>query len=201
MDLQQAVRTIASSPDEPVGSHPDEGIPEPELDEDQCRHIAGLMRVNHAGEVSAQALYQGQALVSRHADVRDTLRQAAQEEHAHLIWCRRRLAELGHKPSRLTPAWYFGSLGIGMLAGLAGDRWSLGFVVETENQVIEHIDRHLDELPVEDGRTRAILEQMKHEEAHHGETARRAGGRELPWPVKRLMNGVSKLMTQGAKYV
>lgn len=200
MDLQQALRTLHADPHEAIGPHPDDEITESLLSADERRESARLMRVNHAGEISAQALYQGQSLFSRDPAVRDTLRQAAREEHAHLIWCQRRLEELEDRPSRLAPLWYLGSFGIGTLAGLVGDRWSLGFVVETENQVIDHIQNHLDRLPAADAKSRAILDQMERDEVHHGDTARRAGARNLPGPVRRLMHAVSRIMTRGAYF-
>lgn len=200
MDVQQAMRTLMADPREPIGAHPDDGVPEPVLAAEEQREAARLMRINHAGEISAQALYQGQALFSRDPMVADTLRQAAREEHAHLIWCQRRLEELEDRPSRLAPLWYLGSLAIGSVAGLAGDRWSLGFVVETENQVIAHIRDHLDRLPSADAKSRAILDQMERDEFHHGDTARRAGARNLPAPVRWVMHAVSRVMTRTAYY-
>lgn len=200
MDLQQALRTLHADPHEAIGPHPDDDVPESPLSAEERRESARLMRVNHAGEISAQALYQGQSLFSRDPAVRDTLRQAAREEHAHLIWCQRRLEELEDRPSRLAPLWYLGSFGIGTLAGLVGDRWSLGFVVETENQVIAHIRDHLDRLPSSDAKSRAILDQMERDEYHHGDTARRAGARDLPAPVRWVMQAVSRVMTRTAYY-
>jgi len=201
IDAQQALRTLMADPGEPIGPHPDDGIPDATLSAEERRESARLMRVNHAGEISAQALYQGQALFSRNPVVADTLRQAAHEEHAHLIWCQRRLQELENRPSRLAPFWYVGSLAIGAVAGAAGDRWSLGFVVETENQVIAHIQNHLNRLPAADAKSRAILDQMERDEFHHGDTARRAGARHLPGPVRWLMHMVSRVMTRTAYLV
>lgn len=199
-DLDQAVRTILP-PTKAAQTHPGVGYDDLGLTEKQRRQSAGLMRVNHAGEVSAQALYRGQALVSRNDKVRSTLEQAAQEEYQHLDWCNQRLRELDSKPSRLTPIWYGGSYAIGLLAGMAGDPWSLGFVSETERQVIRHLEGHLDRLAPQDRRSRGILLQMQSDEARHGEAARQAGGRELPLPARLLMRITSKVMTSVAYYV
>lgn len=172
--------------------------PDTRLDEAERRHVAGLMRVNHAGEIAAQALYHGQAVVARSPQTREQLLAAAREEQDHLRWCEERLRELGDGPSRLEPLWYAGSFAIGAAAGLAGDRWSLGFIDETERQVSEHLGEHLTQLPAEDNRSRAILEQMRHDEERHGRDARDAGGRPLPSPVKRLMRQVARVMKFGA---
>lgn len=157
-----------------------------------------LMRVNHAGEVAAQALYHGQALMAKDEATREWLLEAAREEADHLAWCEQRLAELGSRPSLLKPFWYAGSFAIGALAGLAGDRNSLGFVAETEKQVIEHIDSHLAQLPEGDERSKRILEQMKDDEARHGSDATKAGGWELPGPVRELMRRTGRFMTRTA---
>jgi ubiquinone biosynthesis monooxygenase Coq7 len=172
-----------------------------ELGEAARRHAAALMRVNHAGEVSAQALYQGQALVARDPRVREHLLAAAREEQDHLRWCEERLQELGDAPSKLQPLWYAGSFAIGAAAGLAGDRWSLGFIDETERQVSEHLGEHLEKLPEEDRRSRAILETMKRDEDRHGREAREAGGRPLPAPVRGLMRQVARVMKFGASRI
>ncbi len=162
---------------------------------------AGLMRVNHAGEVSAQALYQGQSLTARDPAISARLRQASIEESDHLNWCRRRLDELGDRPSRLDPFWYLGSLAIGMAAGVAGDRWNLGFLEETEYQVVRHLDSHLERLPAQDTRSRAIVEQMKEDELGHARLAERLGAAKLPAPVKGLMKLTSKVMTTVAERI
>jgi ubiquinone biosynthesis monooxygenase Coq7 len=162
------------------------------------RHAAGLMRVNHAGEVAAQGLYHGQALTARRPEIRAAMEQAAREEGDHLAWCRNRLDELGDRPSLLAPVWYAGSVAIGALAGAAGDRWSLGFMAETERQVEGHLDDHLARLPEGDDRSRAILEQMKLDEAKHAQSARDAGGAALPLPVRLLMKLAAKVMTTTA---
>ena len=168
-------------------------------DEAQRRHVAGLIRVDHAGEVAAQGLYHGQALTARRPEIREAMEQAAQEEGDHLAWCRDRLEELGDRPSLLNPLWYAGSVLIGAIAGAAGDRWSLGFMAETERQVEGHLDDHLARLPAGDARSRAILEQMKADEIGHARSAMAAGGRDLPGPVRRLMTLTSRVMT-GAAY-
>ena len=161
-------------------------------------HSAGLMRVNHVGEVCAQALYQSQKLIARDEKTRDLLDRAAKEEMDHMAWCEERLKELDSRPSLLNPVWYFGAFGIGLLAGIAGDRWSLGFVAETEKQVERHLDQHLERLPENDSRSRNIVMQMRQDEIEHGSSALEAGGQELPVPVKTLMSGISKIMTTTA---
>lgn len=166
------------------------------LSENETRHVAGLMRVNHAGEVCAQALYQGQALTARLTEVRLQMEQAAAEEVDHLAWCEKRLEELNSRPSLLNPLWYMGSLCIGALAGLAGDKWSLGFVAETERQVGAHLREHLDKLPATDLKSKAILTKMHEEERHHAEMAQAAGAAALPFPIQAMMTAVSKLMTK-----
>jgi ubiquinone biosynthesis monooxygenase Coq7 len=153
------------------------------------------MRVNHAGEIAAQGLYQGHAAVAREAAVSAQMRQSAEEEFDHLAWCEERLAELDAKPSMLNPLWYGGSFAIGAASGLLGDKWSLGFIKETERQVCEHLSSHLQRLPDEDARSRAIVAQMRREEQEHGDKADAAGAAELPRPVKDLMRLTSKLMT------
>jgi 3-demethoxyubiquinol 3-hydroxylase len=160
-----------------------------------------LMRVNHTGEICAQALYSGQALFARDPRVRAALLHAAAEERDHLAWCRTRLHELGSRASYLDPAWYAASFGIGVISGMAGDRWSLGFLAETEEQVERHLEGHLGRLPVEDSRSRAILEQMRADENRHGRTGREMGAAELPLPVKAAMRLASRVMTRTAYYV
>jgi len=179
-------------------AHPGAAKPDVFLDSAARRHVAGLMRINHAGEVSAQALYRGQALVARDPAVRRQLLDAAAEERAHLQWCEQRLRELDDAPSVLTPLWYAGSFAIGATAGLVGDRTSLGFVEETERQVCEHLEDHLGQLPEQDARSRAILKTMREDEERHGRDAKAAGARTLPGPVRRLMSAVAKVMKFGA---
>ena len=168
------------------------------LDVKEREHAAGLMRVNHVGEVCAQALYQSQKLVARSPEIRQMLDHSAQEEMDHLAWCETRLQELGSHTSYLNPIWYAGSFAIGLAAGLAGDKWSLGFVAETEKQVENHLESHLHKLPVEDQRSRAIVDQMRVDEIEHGQAALSAGGAVLPEPIQRLMQVMSKVMTNTA---
>lgn len=193
----RALRTLFAAPTA-ARPNPARGIDDETLTDDQRRHAVGLMRVNHAGEVAAQALYEGQALTARDARVRDAMAQAAAEETDHLAWCRERLMELGGRTSLLDPLWYAGSFAIGAAAGLVGDRWSLGFVAETERQVVNHLDGHLHELAGSDPRTCAILERMKLDEAEHGDAAIRAGARSLPAPVRGAMRIASRVMTTTA---
>jgi ubiquinone biosynthesis monooxygenase Coq7 len=184
-----------------VASRPAPGQPAPAADESQRRQSAALMRVNHAGEIAAQGLYHGQALVARNPETRAMLEQAAREETDHLAWCEQRLAELRDRPSRLDPLWYAGSFAIGALAGLAGDRHSLGFVAETERQVERHLDGHLEQIPAGDARSRAILEQMRADEREHGRLAQAAGGTALPRPVQQLMQTTARIMTTTARWI
>jgi 3-demethoxyubiquinol 3-hydroxylase len=165
------------------------------------RRSAGLMRVNHAGEICAQALYSGQAVFARDLRVREALRAAAAEERDHLAWCRSRLGELGSRPSILDPAWYAGSFALGIVTGLAGDRWSMAFLAETEAQVERHLDGHLASLPGDDLRSRAVVTQMRDDERRHGEAGRALGAAELPYPVKMAMRAASKVMTRTAYWV
>jgi ubiquinone biosynthesis monooxygenase Coq7 len=197
MTLQRALAPphLASGAARPNPAHKTGDAP---LSEAERRHAAGLMRVNHAGEIAAQALYEGQALTARSPQVRAQLKRAAAEEQDHLAWCEERIRELGEQPSRLAPVWYAGSFAIGAAAGLLGDKVNLGFVAETEKQVVDHLDGHLQKLPVGDDRSRAIIEQMKADEARHGEAALQAGGAELPGPVRRLMTLASRVMTKTA---
>ena len=170
-------------------------IPENEMSEEQRGHAAALMRVNHVGEICAQALYQGQALTARQPQAREALEKAAREEEDHLAWSAERIRELGGRPSLLNPLWYAGSFAIGAAAGLLGDRWNFAFLAETERQVEEHLAGHLEALPQEDQRTRAIVEAMRADEARHRESAVELGAAELPEPVKRAMRLASRVMT------
>jgi 3-demethoxyubiquinol 3-hydroxylase len=196
-EADRALRTLSgvATPSRPS---PAAQSPAEPLDDSARRHSAGLMRVNHAGEIAAQALYQGQALTARDPDLRAALRRACDEESDHLAWCAQRLSELDSRPSLLNPLWYAGSLAIGAVAGVLGDRVSMGFVAETERQVESHLHDHLERLPGEDSRSRRILEQMKSDETRHGEQARAAGGIELPAPVQTLMRLTSRVMTRTA---
>lgn len=199
ISLDQAVGTLFGRPAAASRPNPADSAPAAELQPDERRLAARLMRVNHSGEVCAQALYQGQALTARLEAVRDRMERAAVEENDHLAWCGARLQALDSHPSVLNPLFYAGSFAIGALAGKAGDRWSLGFVVETEHQVVEHLNSHLDRLPADDRQDRAILEQMKEDEARHATQALAAGGARLPLPIRLLMKGVAKVMT-GTSY-
>ena len=163
-------------------------------DEQDRRHLAGLMRINHTGEVCAQALYQGQASTARLPHVRHAMEEAAREEEDHLAWCEARIGELGAQPSHLNPLFYAMSFSVGALAGIAGDRWSLGFVAETEHQVVRHLESHIARIPSADQRTRAILEQMRRDELKHATAAESAGGAELPPPVRSAMTLMSRVM-------
>jgi 3-demethoxyubiquinol 3-hydroxylase len=200
MQVDKALRTVCGAPRVTERPNPAQAHPEADLAAGERRLVAGLMRVNHAGEVSAQALYQGQALTARLTEIRGKMERAAMEENDHLAWCEQRLAELDSHTSVLGPLWYAGSFAIGAAAGWAGDKWSLGFVAETEKQVVRHLEEHLERLPEQDGKSRAILEQMKEDEAHHATAALDAGGTELPEAVKQLMRLTSKLMTTTAYY-
>jgi len=199
MSADQALRTLAGKPLVTERPNPAQACAEqPELTEAEKDESIRLMRVNHSGEVAAQALYQGQALTARLDAVRERMERAAAEENDHLEWCEQRVRELGGRLSLLNPVWYLGSFAIGAAAGVAGDRWSLGFVAETEQQVTEHLSSHLQRIAAKDVKSRAILEQMKIDETEHGATAKRAGGADLPQPVRRLMKLVSKIMTGSA---
>ena len=168
------------------------------LDAVERKHAAGLMRVNHVGEVCAQALYQSQKLVARNPEIQEMLDHSGQEEMDHLAWCETRLQELGSHTSYLNTLWYAGSFVIGLAAGLAGDKWSLGFVAETEKQVENHLESHLEKLPKEDQRSRAIVGQMRIDEIAHGQAAKNAGGANLPEPIQKIMQAMSKIMTTTA---
>ncbi len=183
-------------PPTPVGNDSVQG--DAALTAEDKRESAALMRVNHAGEVAAQALYHAQALFARDADVREFMLQAGREETDHLAWCETRLKELGSRPSVLNPLWYAGSFGIGALAALMGDKASLGFVAETERQVEGHLKGHLDKLPAEDSRSRAIVQAMCDDEVGHGRQAENAGAVRLPAPVRELMRRTAKVMTHTA---
>ncbi len=196
-----ALRTVATPAGRPARTNPSMGIDDADLDAKQKAHSAGLMRVNHAGEVAAQALYRGHATVARDKTTEDQMKRAADEEFDHLAWCEHRIHELGSEPSRLSPLWYAGAYAIGAASGMLGDKWSLGFIAETEKQVCSHLESHLDKLPAEDAKSRAIVKQMRDEEAEHGENAIAAGAAELPWPIVRLMRATAKVMTKTAYWV
>lgn len=198
LEFDTALRSVAGganaqrpTPGQDVGSNTG-------LDAAERRHAAGLMRVNHVGEVCAQALYQAQKLVARNPEIQEMLNHSGQEEMDHLAWCETRLHELGSHTSYLNPIWYAGSFAIGLAAGLAGDKWSLGFVAETEKQVEHHLENHLETLPKEDQRSRAIVDQMRLDEIAHGQSAKNAGGAHLPEPIQKIMQAISKVMTTTA---
>lgn len=201
MQADTALRTVFGSPKVTERPNPADGIEDCELDEKQKKHVTGLMRINHAGEVCAQALYQGQALTARDPEIRAKLERAAQEENDHLAWCEGRLKELGARTSIFDPFWYIGSLGLGIAAGLAGDKWSLGFLAETENQVTKHLEGHLDILPESDKKSEAIIKQMAIDETGHEQLAIREGGADLPTPIKKLMKATSKVMTNTVYHI
>jgi len=200
VEFDKGLRTVLAQA-QTVRPFPDRNHAEPSMDEQEKRHAAALMRINHSGEVCAQALYNGQALTARNPATEAALREASQEETEHLAWCEKRIHELGSHKSLLNPLWYTGSFAIGALAGALGDKWSLGFLAETENQVGKHIEDHLQRLPQQDEKSRAILEQMKVDEAKHATTALNYGGAELPLPVKLAMKLTSKIMTRTAYWI
>ncbi len=198
--IDTGLRTVLSKPiavrESPANTQPDNELSE------QDKTLSGrLMRINHAGEVAAQGLYQGQALTAKLPEVRGKMQEAAQEENDHLNWCATRIQELGTHTSYLDPIWYAGSVAIGALAGLAGDKWSLGFVAETEKQVVAHLDEHLHTISFRDDKSRAILEQMKEDEGKHATTAIESGAMDLPPPIKGLMRLTSKVMTRSAYWI
>jgi ubiquinone biosynthesis monooxygenase Coq7 len=194
VEIERALSTSLNASPQAQRPSPAAGIAAAELDETQRRHAAGLMRVNHTGEVCAQALYSGQAAIARDAGTREQLLRAAEEETDHLAWCDERLKELSSRPSLLNPLWYAGSFAIGAVAALVDDRDSLGFVVETERQVEAHLGDHLTRLPETDARSRAIVAQMQADEARHGRMAQAAGGIELPPPIPLLMRVAAGVM-------
>ena len=199
MALDQARSVSRGRGADPQRGNPAAGLDEPVLTEAERRRAAGLMRVNHAGEVAAQALYAGQALAARDDETRESLRQAGVEENDHLLWCMERVEELGGRVSCLGPLWYLGSFAIGALAGIAGDRWNLSFVLETERQVVEHLERHQQRLPAADAKSRRIVERIRTDELQHADAALAAGARPLPSPVRALMRRCAGVMT-GAAY-
>lgn len=196
--LNNALRTVAAPAGEPARGNPAAHTADGQLDAAERKHAAGLMRVNHAGEVAAQGLYQGHAAVARRADLEARLHRAAGEEFDHLAWCEQRLKELDAQPSRLSPVWYAGSFLIGAASGVLGDQWSLGFIAETEKQVCAHLDSHLEALPEQDSRSRAIVARMREEEQSHGQDAIDSGAADLPKAVKRLMQLTARVMTATA---
>lgn len=199
--LDQALRTVFGPSPEAQRPSPAAALPEADLDAAQRELAARLMRINHAGEICAQALYQGQALTAQLPNVRDKMEQAAAEENDHLAWTAERLRELDSHTSYLNPLWYAGSFAIGATAGLAGDKWSLGFVAETERQVVKHLDGHLERLAPSDKKSRAVLKQMRDDEGRHATVAIEAGAGALPEPVRQTMRLMSKVMTTTAYWI
>lgn len=198
IEFDRALRTLAGGAFV-ADPGPAADAAEAELSEAERRHAAALMRVNHTGEVCAQALYSGQALTARNESVRGALTQAAREESDHLAWTAARVGELGGHTSRLNPIFYAGAFAMGALSGVLGDRWNLGFLAETERQVEGHLEAHLDRLPADDARSRAIVQRMKEDEARHASVAQRMGAAELPAPIRQVMKVASRLMT-GSTY-
>ncbi len=198
--FDQGLRTVFV-PAQSLRPVPGDELAEAEMTGEQRAHAAALMRVNHSGEICAQALYQGQALTARNPSAKAALERAAQEETEHLAWTERRIGELGGRKSLLNPAWYAGSFAIGALAGLLGDRWNLGFLAETERQVVRHLEGHLQRLPAADEKSCAVLEQMKKDEARHATSAMTHGGGELPEPARLAMRLSSKVMTETAYWL
>lgn len=196
INIDRAVRTLSQTGVEPSRESPAHASQETNLSEAEKKHAAGLMRVNHTGEVMAQALYQGQALTARLTSVRNDMEKAADEEIDHLLWCEQRVNELGGRTSITNPLWYGLSFGMGAIAGLAGDKVSLGFVSAIEDQVCAHLESHLQKLPAHDEKSRAIVEKMLQEEAGHSRTAKAAGGITFPAPIKTGMTMLSRLMTE-----
>ncbi len=201
MGVDQALVTVFGTPQTAGREYPAVGNSDEQLSEVDKQEAARLMRVNHVGEVCAQALYQSQAMTARNPATRDKMQQSSSEENDHLDWCEKRIGELGGRTSLLNPLWYAGSFAIGTVAGVAGDRWNLGFVAETEKQVVRHLEDHLQRLSPEDQRSRAIVEQMKIDEGEHATAAIVAGGRALPEPVQRGMQLMSKVMTNIAYWM
>lgn len=201
LGIDQAVRALADTTKTTGQVYPAKKVPEHSLTDAERKQSAALMRINHAGEICAQALYHGQGMVSRSNGVQAKMQQAALEEGDHLAWCKQRLDELGSHVSYANPLWYAGSFCIGMAAGMIGDQWSLGFVVETERQVIQHLQRHLHVLPKQDERSHAILVRMESDEAKHRDEALAAGARELPTLVQWIMKLTSKVMVKTAYYI
>lgn len=194
-------RTLFDNPKTTGRTYPAQTITETPLTENERKHSAALMRINHAGEVCAQALYEAQGLSASHPDIKQKMRQAAIEEGDHLAWCRRRLLELGSHTSYLNPVWYIGSFAIGLTAGFIHDEWSLGFLAETEKQVVDHLTHHLKVISIKDQRSLSILQQMQLDEAKHRDEAIDAGAKELPLPIKKLMQWTSKMMVKIAYWL
>jgi len=200
VEFDTGLRTLLAKP-RSIRAHPDAGVSETTLSQVEKKHISALMRINHTGEVCAQALYSGQALTAKSAATSSAMQQAAREETEHLAWCESRISQLGGRTSLLNPLFYAGSFTLGALAGALGDKWSLGFLEETEKQVGAHLREHLLQLPAADNKTRKIIEQMQIDEAHHADEANKLGAADLPAPAKFLMKQASKLMTTSTYYL
>jgi ubiquinone biosynthesis monooxygenase Coq7 len=201
LGVDQALRAVFGHSETTGRQNPASGSVEPDLNLQQRKQSAGLMRVNHTGEVCAQALYHAQGLISRRSDIKTQMQQAAIEEGDHLAWCSTRLSELGSHTSYLNPVWYAGSFALGLTAGLIGDKWNLGFLAETENQVVQHLEEHLKLLPKDDAKSHKIVMQMTIDEAHHRDEANRAGAASLPDYIKKMMQFSSKIMVRVAYWV
>ena len=195
------LKTVTAAPTHGTRESPARQVDDKPMSASEKSHAAALMRVNHAGEIAAQGLYQGHAAVARDPSIESQMQRAADEELDHLAWCEERLKELGSAPSRLSPVWYSGAFVMGAASGILGDRWSLGFIEETERQVVQHLTGHLDRLPADDAKSRAIVHQMRDEEALHGASAKDAGAAELPARVRRLMGLTAKIMTRTAYWL
>lgn len=203
--FDRGLRTLFARPHSgrphPGRELPHEKQPDVELPDSQKKHVAALMRVNHVGEICAQALYSGQSLTARNQETVKALQQAAREETEHLAWCEQRIEELGGRKSLLNPLWYGGSFALGVASGVLGDKWNLGFLAETERQVGKHLEDHLTQLPEHDARSRAVLTQMHADETRHAQTAVQHGAAELPKPVKTAMRLASRIMTRTSYYL
>jgi len=196
ISADQALKTVFGQPLSTGRDNPSDKVDNGELSEADKQKVVRLMRINHTGEVCAQALYQGQALTASSVKVKEAMQRSADEENDHLGWCDERIKSLGGRKSLLNPIWYSGSFAMGVLAGAVGDKWSLGFVAETEHQVEKHLTEHLQQLPSDDEKSRAILEQMREDEIHHAQVAKKAGAADLPWVVQASMQLTSKVMTK-----
>ncbi len=200
-EFDRGLRTLTKASRDTLRNNPAEMLEEQALSEKEIELSGRLMRINHAGEIAAQGLYHGQALTAKNDTTLKQMRISAKEEEDHLAWCEQRLNELQTPRSLISPLWYLGSYAIGATAGLFGDHWSLGFVAATEDQVEKHLDSHLTKFPSQDQKSRAIIEKMKQDEQHHGQAARDLGGKQLPAPVQKTMQLVSKVMTTGAYWI
>ena len=202
-EVDQSLRTVFATAPTTERPYPAKNITEAApLTEDEKKLSAQLMRINHAGEVAAQGLYRGQALSAKQDDIREQMERSAMEENDHLHWCETRIKQLDSHKSYLNPFWYWGSFSIGALAGLAGDKWSLGFVKETEDQVVRHLESHINKLPAKDLPAMTILQKMKEDEQHHADIALKAGSAKLPWPIRKITMPMSaKIMTSLSKHI